>query len=116
MVNVYFEKIKLTVAFKSPNGLGNHFPFKDKVKNKNAETFIVYKIKFQHCETKRIITTRVQGHKNSALLETNHQNDYENFQIIDKANNDLKLSYKEILYIRKQMPAFNTKENSELFT
>ena len=35
-------------------------------------------------------------------METNHQIDYENFEIIDKANNDLKLSYKEMLHIRKQ--------------
>ena len=64
LVNEYFEKIKLTVAFKSPNELGSHFLFKDKLKNKNAEALIVYKIICKHCEasyiekTKRIITTR----------------------------------------------------------
>ena len=49
-------------------------------------------------------------------METNHQIDYENFEIIDKANNDLKLSYKEMLHIRKQKSTLNARENSELFT
>ena len=35
-------------------------------------------------------------------METNHKTDYENFEIIDKANHDLKLSYKKMLHIRKQ--------------
>ena len=34
LVNEYFEKIKLTVAFKSFNELGSHFPSKGKLKNK----------------------------------------------------------------------------------
>ena len=41
------------------------------------------------------IQTQHKKDKNSALfkhsLKTNHQIDYENFEIIDKANNDLKL-------------------------
>ena len=69
-VKEYFEKIKITVAFKLPDELGSHFPFKDKLKNKNAEALIVYKIKCKHCEacyigkTKRIIITRLEEHKN----------------------------------------------------
>ena len=46
LVKEYFEKIKLTVAFKLPNELGSHFRFTYKLKNKNAEALIVYKIKF----------------------------------------------------------------------
>ena len=57
---------------------------------------------------------------NSALSrhsnETDHEIDNENFEIIDRANNDLKLSYKEMLHIRKSKPTLNTQESSELFT
>ena len=67
---------------------------------------------------------RIEEHKkdsNSALfrhkLETNHQINFEEPKILDRAmtSNDLKLQYKEMLYIRKLKPSLNTQENSELF-
>ena len=47
---------------------------------------------------------------------TKHQIDFDNFEILDKASNDLKLCYKEMLYIRKLKPKLNTQVDSELFT
>ena len=47
--------------------------------------------------------------ENSALFkhfkETAHEIDYENFEVIDKDSNDLQLSYKEMLHIRKSKPS-----------
>ena len=33
LVKAYYPKINLRVAFKSPAQLGDHFPFKDRVKD-----------------------------------------------------------------------------------
>ena len=90
---------------------------------------MVYQINCKNCEasyigkTERICNIRFEEHKkdaNSALfrhkLETNHEIDFEEPKILDRASNDLKLQYKEMLYIRKLKPSLNTQENSELFT
>jgi hypothetical protein len=37
-------------------------------------------------------------------------------EILDRADSELKLQYKEMLYIRKLAPSLNTQLNSELFT
>ena len=42
--------------------------------------------------------------------------DFENIEILDRANNDRKLQYKEMLYIRKLNPTLNRQMNSDLFT
>ena len=42
--------------------------------------------------------------------------DFENIEILDRASNDRKLQYKEILYIRKLNPTLNRQMNSDLFT
>jgi hypothetical protein len=39
-----------------------------------------------------------------------------NIKILDRAGNDLRLQYKEMLYIRKLNPSLNRQMNSELFT
>ena len=45
-----------------------------------------------------------------------HEIDFDNVQILDRANTELKLQYKEMLYIRKLAPTLNKQLNSELFT
>ena len=42
--------------------------------------------------------------------------DFENIEILDRARNDRKLQYKEMLYIRKLNPTLNRQMNSDLFT
>jgi ABC-type transport system involved in cytochrome bd biosynthesis fused ATPase/permease subunit len=42
--------------------------------------------------------------------------DVENIKILDRAGHDLRLQYKEMLYIRKLNPSLNRQMNSELFT
>jgi predicted GIY-YIG superfamily endonuclease len=129
LVDKYFQKTKLVIAFKAPRELGHSFPFKDKVSESKSQSLVVYQINCKNCEasyigkTERICNIRFEEHKkdaNSALfrhkLETNHEIDFEEPKILDRASNDLKLQYKEMLYIRKLKPSLNTQENSELFT
>ena len=42
--------------------------------------------------------------------------DFDNVEILDRASNDWKLQYKEMLFIRKLNPLLNKQTNSELFT
>ncbi len=43
----------------------------------------------------------------------NHQIDYENIEIMDKASTDLKLKMKELLHILKRKPELNKQLNSQ---
>ena len=58
--------------------------------------------------------------KESHVFEHNnipgHEIEFENVQILDRADSSLKLSYKEMLYIRKLKPSLNKQLESELFT
>ena len=45
-----------------------------------------------------------------------HKIDFDNVKILDRANTSLKLSYKEMLYIRKLKPSLNIQNESDLFT
>ena len=49
-------------------------------------------------------------------IQEGHEMDFDNVKILDRASNDLKLQYKEMLYIRKLNPSLNKQTNSELFT
>ena len=129
LVKDYFPNVKLRVAFKSPATIANHFPYKDIVDDPKKRSGVVYRYKCKHCEasyigmTTRILDIREQEHKNNNkshvyqhnILE-NHEIDFENVEILDRASNQLKLSYKEMLYIRKYQPTLNVQKESELFT
>ena len=56
-------------------------------------------------------STVYQHHKKEG-----HEIDFENVEILDRASNETKLQYKEMLYIRKFKPSLNIQTNSELFT
>ena len=129
LVSQYFHKTKLIVAFKAPAEIGHSFPFKDKIKDKLKQSLVVYQINCKQCEatyigkTVRILSIRINEHTKldtSAVKrhkdETKHSIDYENPVILDRANNDLKLCYKEMLHIRQSRPTLNKQEESELFT
>jgi predicted GIY-YIG superfamily endonuclease len=125
LVSENFSDTKLIVAFKPPSDLGKQFPFKDKV---DQETLVVYHIKCKNCnanyigKTLRNINKRISEHqtRDTAISrhaeEHNHEFDFENVEIIDKADNNRQLELKEMLHIRKHRPTLNTQENSELFT
>ena len=68
----------------------------------------------------RILSRRVNEHKKSIdsacfqhTVATNHEIDYENIEIIDKADTDLKLRVKELLHILKRKPTLNKQLNSQ---
>ena len=45
-----------------------------------------------------------------------HEIDFENVEILDRADTTRKLEYKEMLYIRKLKPTINKQTEGELFT
>ena len=106
---------------KSPATLGSHFPFKDNV--------TVYHLKCKNCkadyigQTRRICDVRMNDHqndKNSHVFEHHnipgHEIDFENVEILDRADTVRKLEYKEMLYIRKHKPTIKKQTEGELFT
>ena len=91
---------------------------------------IIYHLKCKNCEvdyigiSKRIWTHRMNEHEktdeNSHVYEHHHEDgheiDFENVEILDRADSLKKLEYKEMLYIRKLKPTLNKQVESELFT
>jgi hypothetical protein len=129
LVKEHFHKVNLRVAFKAPAELGDHFPFKDKVDDPKKLSGVIYHLKCKNCTdsyigmTTRTFLKRLAEHKkdkNSHVFQhhslINHEIDFENVEILDRADSELKLQYKEMLYIRKLAPSLNTQLNSELFT
>ena len=49
-------------------------------------------------------------------VKEGHEMDFDNIKILDRASNELKLQYKEMLFIRKLNPSLNKQTNSEFFT
>ena len=73
--------------------------------------------------TTRACSIRMKEHQsntNSQVYIHNnlpgHKIDFDNVKILDRANTSLKLSYKEMLYIRKLKPSLNIQNESDLFT
>ena len=129
VVKEFFPKVNLRIAFKSPAQLGDHFTFKDKVSDPKKQSLVVYHLKCMDCDadyigkSERILNERVLEHlkdKESHVFQhihnEKHRMDVENIKILDRAGNDLRLQYKEMLYIRKFNPSLNRQMNSELFT
>ena len=90
---------------------------------------VVYHLKCKNCtanyvgQTKRICDVRMNDHqtdKNSHVYEHHnidgHEIDFENVEILDRADTIRKLEYKEMLYIRKLKPTINKQTEGELFT
>jgi hypothetical protein len=90
---------------------------------------VVYHLKCKNCkadyigQTKRICNMRMKDHqtdKNSHVHEhhniSGHEIDFENVEILDRADTTRKLEYKEMLYIRKLKPTINKQTEGELFT
>ena len=74
-------------------------------------------------KTTQILNERIHEHatnKDSHIYQhmqsEKHRIDFANIKILDRASSDLKLQYKEMLYIRKLNPSLNRQMNSELFS
>jgi hypothetical protein len=111
-------------AFKSLATLESNFPFKDKVTDPSKLSMGVYHLKCKNCNADYIgQTRRMKDHqtdKNSHVFE--HHNipgleiDFENVEILDRADTVRKLEYKEMRYIRKYKPKINKQTEDKLFT
>lgn len=127
LVERNFPQVDMKVAFKTPNEVGKLFPFKDRVKEPFKQSLVVYKITCQTCKadyigkTERILQHRINEHKKStksALMQhikenPRHKIDYENIEILDRAESDFKLRLKEMLHINKRKPILNTQLNCQ---
>jgi len=121
LVNNTFD-VELRVAFKSPKEIRHLFPFKDNIKDKHAQSLVIYKITCETCKqsyigkTKRILIHRIKEHndtgKDSAIQThrkehpTHNINPY-NIEIVDRADTNSKLELKEELHIVAQKPELN---------
>jgi hypothetical protein len=115
------------VAFQTQKTIGDFFPYKDKVKDAEAQSLVVYKIKCDSCDaeyigkTERILCHRVKEHRTSntsacyqhTKSNPGHKMNYDGIEIIDRADNNMKLQIKELLHILKQKPTLNKQLNSQ---
>jgi hypothetical protein len=137
LVEQNFPKIDLKIAFTTPNEIGKLFPFKDKITNIEKQSLVIYKINCKTCnasyigKTERILSHRIKEHKNSNAKEQSavqihkkenptHSIDFDNIEILDKADSDYKLKMKEMLHINQLKPILNiqhtAKFNSQIQT
>ncbi|CAF0735031.1 unnamed protein product [Brachionus calyciflorus] len=98
------------------------------IKKNEDKSLVVYNIKCKNCEAnyigkcKRILSYRISEHKKSSESSccqhesnTRHTMDYDNIEIIDKADTDMKLRIKELLHILKRKPSLNKQLNSQSY-
>jgi hypothetical protein len=104
LVNENFPQVDFKVAFQTPRTIGSLFPFKDNIKRTEDKSHVVYKLNCKDCEasyigkTQRILSIRIDEHEkrtDSACYQhaeaLNHHIDYEDAEVIDSANSDMKL-------------------------
>ena len=127
LVGFSFPQVDFNVAVQSPATVGSFFPFKDKIKDVESQSQVIYKINCRSCDasyigkTQRILYHRIHEHKNDnksacyqhSLSNAGHEFDYENIEVIDKADNNTKLLVKELLHILKIKPSLNKQLNSQ---
>ena len=133
LINKYYLNIDFRVMFTCPNTIGSLFSHKDKTPLL-LRSLVVYKIKCRDCDdfyigkTARCLNRRIDEHRKgkgddenkSSLfqysVDKQHNIDYDNIEIIDKANNDRKLKLKEIMHINNFKPTLNKQKQSALFS
>ena len=120
MVNEFFPTVEFNVAYQAPMTLGKMFPFKDKIKDKLDQSMVIYHLTCS-ChqsyigKTQRILAQRMQEHsKDKTSTVWKHLNDnpghtinFNQPDILDKADNNIKLKIKELLHIHRNNPALN---------
>ena len=121
-----FPQVDFNVAYQTPKTISNLFPFKDNIKKNEDKSLVVYKLNCKNCDAsyigkcKRILSYRIYEHKNDKesscyqhATKTGHVIDYDNIEVIDKADSDMKLRIKELLHILKRKPSLNKQLNSQ---
>ena len=133
LVDKYYKDVEFRVMFTCPKTIGSLFVFKDKVPP-DLRSSIVYKIKCKSCnasyigKTERCLIRRKGEHSTGKgagenisscfkhSKQTGHEMDYENIEVLDKANTHKKVLLKEMLHIQKEKPTLNVQKGSSLFT
>ena len=109
--------------------IGKLFPFKDNIKRVDEWSMVVYELKCS-CgatyigKTERILCHRIKEHrdekpsnpsacKKHIEKEPTHRIDFENVEILDSADNGLKLRIKELLHILTRKPELNKQLGSQ---
>jgi len=127
LVEENYTQVDFNVAFKAPNTIGNMFPFKDRIKDTESQSLVVYELNCETCNTKyigkteRILIHRMKEHSkstNSACFQHIKGNfgyriDYNNIKVIDRASTDFKLKIKKFLHILNSMFELNKQLNSQ---
>ena len=121
-----FPTIDLRVVYVAPTDLSKQFKFKDTVDEIEKQSLVVYYIKCKDCnadyigKTERLLFHRIKEHKTQKTssiyqhqLSTGHTIDYDNVQILDRADSDRKLQLKEVMHIDKRKPSLNIQLNSQ---
>jgi len=122
-----FADLELKVVFVAPLEMRNLFKFKDKVTDKFKQSLVVYRINCSNCKsfyigkTERILGNRLKEHSRKPTaktpnpnapykhsVETGHIINYEDIEIIDRADSNFKLCIKETLHIIESKPDLNT--------
>jgi hypothetical protein len=127
LVNENFPQVDFNVAFQAPATIGMMFPFKDKTESAKDRSLVVYSMKCETCgveyigKTQRILFHRVKEHKdkpdsaiNKHLVENeDHFVDFNKVEILDSAENDMKLRIKELMHILSRRPELNIQLGSQ---
>jgi hypothetical protein len=127
LVEENYTQVDFNVAFKAPNTIGNMFPFKDRIRDVENQSLVVYKINCSTCnteyigKTQRILIHRMKEHSKSTksacfqhiVDNPEHHMDYDNIKVIDRASSDFKLKMKELLHILKSKPELNKQMNPQ---
>ena len=128
LVESNFEQVEMNVAFETSKTIGSYFPFKDNVKKKESESYVVYKLACKVCnecyigKTARILAHRMKEHgtvgsesacQKHVESDEGHYFDFRDVEIVDRAETDFKLKVKELLHILRQKPSLNTQLNSQ---
>ena len=129
LVEKHYPQVDFNVAFKTPNEIGKFFPFKDNIKQTTSRSLVVYRLKCtkEGCDasyigkTERILCHRVKEHRTQASSacfqhekqHKGHHINYDEVEILDSADNNLKLQIKELLQIVNHKPTLNRQLNSQ---
>ena len=128
----FYPKAELKIVFKSGMKIGNFFKYKDSIPS-HIRSLVVYKFKCGSCNATYIgkskrhhevrmcehlgisyrtgvptkfninTTTAIRDH----IRQTGHQNDFNNFEILNFGKNNLECLIKEGILIKKSTPTLN---------
>ena len=129
LVESHYTQVNFNVAFQAPMTIGKMFPFKDNIKKIEERSMVIYKLKCS-CgatyigKTERILYYGINEHQdekkdpNSACKQhiranPDHRIDFKNIEVLDSAENDLKLRIKELLHILTRKPELNKQLGSQ---